>query len=180
MHRLIMRLASVLDGLAGRWLDWRMERAVAATPELARFQPRKVEWQDGRWQFEGFSPAVPLLAEECARILMQSNAPNYLEFEFLPRIDRGLRPVALTVRWLDGEMPSAKATRLAAELERITTALAQCGITGIADEFHDPADAISQMARYIHEMDTTWQAVGEPEDYADRVFEVDPLDHGPE
>ena len=168
--RLFAVVLSLLDRLAGRWLDWRMERAIAATPELARFQPRKAEWQDGRWQIEGFSPAVPLLAEECARILVQSNAPNYLEFEFLPRLDRGLRPVVLTVRWLDGEMPSAKASRLTAELGRNNTALAQCGVAGIADEFHDPADAISQMASYIREMDATWQAVGEPEDYANRVF----------
>ena len=177
--RLCAIVLSALDEGAGRWLDWRMDRAVAANPELEQFKLRKAHWENGRWQTEGFSysPAVVILAEGCAQMLTAANATNYIEFEMLPRLDRGLRPVAVTVRWLNGELPSTKAARLEAELAKINDALAQCGIAGIMDEFHHPADAISQMAGYIREMEPTWRQLGEPEDYADHadvVFEVGP------
>jgi hypothetical protein len=99
---LLTVLLSLLDRLAGWWLNWRMKRAIANQPDLARFE---------------------------------------------------------------------------AELQRINTALAHCGIVGIADEFHDAADAITQMAGYIQELERAWNQLGEPEDYADHadnVFEVTP------
>jgi len=92
-------------------------------------------------------------------------------------LDRRLRPIVITVRWLNGEMPSVRAARFEAELQRIHSALAHCGLAGITDEFHDAADAITHMADHIRTLERAWNQLGEPEDYADHadnVFEVTP------
>lgn len=176
---LLAVLLSAVDRLAGWWLDWRMTRAIASQPDLARFDLRKVEASAKGWEIEAFAPAVPILAGQCARLMAHYGAQNYIEFELLPRLDRGLRPIVMTIRWANGELPSARAARFEADLQRINAALAQCGLAGIADEFHGPADAIRQMAGYIQEMETAWHQLGEPEDHdyadhADNVFEVAP------
>lgn len=92
-------------------------------------------------------------------------------------LDRRLRLVVITIRWLNGELPSVKAARFEAELQRINTALANCGLADITDEFCDAADAITHMADHIRVLEQAWNQLGEPEDYADHadnVFEVTP------
>jgi hypothetical protein len=177
MVALLAVLLSLLDRLAGWWLNWRMTRAIAGQPDLARFDLHHVEASAGKWEIEAFAPFVPVLAEQCARLMTELGAQNYVEFELLPRLDRGLRPIVMTIRYSNGEMPSVKAARFEAELQRINTTLAHCGTVGIAGEFHDAADAITQMADHIQELERAWNQLGEPEDYADHadnVFEVTP------
>ena len=170
---LLAVLLSAVDRLAGWWLDWRMTRALAADPELSKMGFHKAAATQTGCEIEAISPAVPILADQCARLMTQAGAQNYVEFELLPRLDRGLRPVVITVRWSNGELPSVKAARFEAELSRINTALAHCGIVGIADEFHDAADAITQMADHIRALEQTWNQLGEPEDYADHDVSAD-------
>jgi hypothetical protein len=88
-------------------------------------------------------------------------------------LDRRLGLVVITIRWLNGELPSVKAAQFEAELQRINTALAHCGIVGIAGEFHDVADTITQMADHIRALEQARNQLGEPEDYADHDVSAD-------
>lgn len=111
----------LLDKLAGRWLDWRMEQMAARHPELHEFGLHRAEVEpDGRFTVTGISVTAAILADEMAAMLNRASADNYIEFDMAPRLDRGIRPVRVTVQWANGLSPAQKATRLeqrVAELE---------------------------------------------------------------
>jgi hypothetical protein len=112
-------MLQLIDRLAGWWLNWRLDREVATNPELEEFKLRRVEIEDGCLNIAATAPFVVGLADEAARLLKGYNAQNYLEFDMLPRIDRGLRPIRITVQWAEGESPAMKAARFKAELEKL-------------------------------------------------------------
>jgi len=107
---------AVLDWLAGRQIDWRLDCATGGDPELRQFNLKKIEHGRDGWEILAFAPAVAILAEQAAVLLEAKNAKNYVQFDMMPRLDRGLRPVRVTVQWANGESPAAKAARLENEL----------------------------------------------------------------
>jgi hypothetical protein len=110
----------LIDILAGRWIDWRTDRAVKhLPPEFQDFNLKKVEAGDGNWNIVALSPAVAIIADQAADLLEAHNAENYVQFHMMPRIDRGLCPILVTVAWANGEAPAKRVARLEAELARV-------------------------------------------------------------
>jgi|SRR6185503_3035452 len=113
----------LIDKLAGWWLDWRAGRA-AVSDELRQFGLKEAHATPEGITLLAVAPAVAIFADQAASLLDAHDAKNYLEFDLLPRPDRGLRPVRITVQWANGESPAVKAARLEAEL---TTLRDPCG-----------------------------------------------------
>lgn len=118
-----MNLLSTIDRLAGRWLDWRMDRAARTKPEFGEFGLKRLDATMDGWEIVATYPAVAIIADEMAGFLNAYKADNYVQFDMMPRLDRGLRPVRVTVSWARGEMPSKKAARLEGELKAAHDAL---------------------------------------------------------
>lgn len=117
-----------LDKLACWWIDWRQDQNVKTMlkeePEMAA-EIHKLSADEKGFETVMKSQAVFLLADQAAELLNTYNAKNYVEFDMMPRIDRGVRWIRVTVQWRDGESPAQKATRLEKELEKLKTQLSQ-------------------------------------------------------
>lgn len=110
----------VIDRLAGKWFDWRTDRAVARRPELQDLKLHKAEFSSGNaWDMELSGSAVTVIADQTADILKNLGAENYVQFDMLPRPDRGIRPIRVTVQWAHGLSPATKAAQLQEEVERL-------------------------------------------------------------
>lgn len=112
----------LIDKLAGWWIDWRMSQISKGDPDLENF--KKLDIKDIKINQDGFdlfavSPAIAILAEEAAGMLQANNAKNYVQFDMMPRVDRRMKPIRVTVQWKNGESPAAKAARLEEEVERL-------------------------------------------------------------
>ena len=108
-----------IDALACRWLRWRQTRAVLSDPTLASFRvlSATLHMEDGATaKILLEAPSLIVLAEEAVALLRAYNAPNYVQFDMLPRLETPPRPVRITVQWADGESPARKAARLEAAL----------------------------------------------------------------
>ena len=57
-------------------------------------------------------PGVYLLADEAATMLEANNAKNYVQFDMMPRADRHLLPIRVTVQWADGKSPAQRVLEL--------------------------------------------------------------------
>ena len=115
-------ILNLLDQLAGKWLEWRTERAIQTNPLYLEFGLQKVEVsENGMYEGTFVSPAAAILADEASKMLNAANAENYIQFDMMPRLDRGLRPIRVTVQWANGLAPAEKAARQEkriAELEK--------------------------------------------------------------
>lgn len=111
-----MNILSFVDGLAGKWLDWRM-RQKADNDEHAKLI--KVDVNERNMEILMSHPTVAYLADECAQILNESDAENYLSFDMMPRIDRKLPWIRVTIQWANGLSPAQKASKLENELEQL-------------------------------------------------------------
>jgi hypothetical protein len=131
----------IVDRLADLWLSWRAEQNVKRhAPQLAEFGIRRVETVPGGWQGTFVTPAAALIADDMARMLDASKAENYLQFDFLPRLDREGRPVRVTVQWAHGKAPGQVVAELKDEISVLRAALADDEIANkIATDCHDPA-----------------------------------------
>lgn len=118
-----------LDKLACAYLDWRTGRLVANDPELSGFSLIKAEQNRNGWEVKAFAPMVVALAEQATDLLEYHGAENYVQFDMMPRLDRGKRPIRVTVQWARGETPAAKATRLENELVLERGVSAERGVT---------------------------------------------------
>lgn len=112
---------SLFDKIACAWMDYRQGRRITqmqkTNPELAGdFGLHKLTVGGGEMEIVMIHPAIYILAEEAAAFLTDSHADNYVQFDMMPRIDRGLRPIRFTVQWANGESPATKAVRLEKEL----------------------------------------------------------------
>lgn len=114
-----------IDRLAGWWIDWRIDRALRRDQQQQEYpdQFKKVEATEDGVHLQFISPAVAVIADEAAQMLNAHNADNYVQFDMLPRFDRGLRAIRVTVQWAGGESPAAKAKRLQGELDAIRSAV---------------------------------------------------------
>lgn len=123
------RLFELLDKIAGRWLDWHADYAIHHNPEMPQMMAelglKKFEVGQGRIDATFFTPAAAILADGMAQMLNAANAENYVQFDMLPRLDRGLRPVRVTVQWASGESPAAQNARLRAEVSELKQQLAE-------------------------------------------------------
>ena len=134
-----MNLLTKLDSLAGRYLDWRTKQAYEQQqreqdePELLSFEVTKEKGAE----FTMMHPNIAILAADCASYLDEMHAENYVVMEIMPRIDRGQRPIMITIQWKDKLNPYQKNIVLEAENARLREALEK-----YADETNWVADAL--------------------------------------
>ncbi len=115
-----MSVFNWIDRLAGKWFDWRTDRRVKQNPELQEFGLHKAEANERGFYADFITPAAAILADEMATMLEEAHAENYVEFDMMPRLDRGLRPIRVTVQWAGKLSPAQKAAQLAEELAAMT------------------------------------------------------------
>jgi hypothetical protein len=111
-----------LDLLAAWWLNWRTDQAARNDPLIQELGIQKVQYDESGFHLIASFPAVTTLADEAAALLGANEAENYVQFDMMPRVDRGKRPIRVTVQWADGESPASKAARLEKELEAMKVA----------------------------------------------------------
>jgi hypothetical protein len=112
LNQLLAQLLSQLDKLAGWWLDWRTVQLIKSDPE--HVEPELVDLQVSKERGLEMVMAHPLIASlaiEAANFLGDHHASNYVQMELQPRLDRGVRPIILTIAYKDGEMPARKAAK---------------------------------------------------------------------
>ena len=102
----------LIDRFAGWWLNLRMTQYIAGKPELQDFNLKEARFDVDDFHMIASFPGVVILAEQCSQMLEANNAKNYVEFDMMPRLDRGIRPIRVTVQWINGLSPAKKATRL--------------------------------------------------------------------
>ena len=140
-------MLKTIDRLAGLWLDWRQSRAIKRDPDLCeKFDVKRVAVEDGELKGTFVTPAAAILAEGMSQMLTDAGAENYVQFDMLPRMDRGLRTVRVTVQWADGETPAGKAARLTKQIQE---ALAVAAEDGQTDGDHHKLWVIDQMVRAL-------------------------------
>ena len=99
-------MLSLIDKLAGKWLDWRTENFAKCDPELSEMHLHSIEIKNGGMEAAIISPAVAHLADMMSELLENNRAENFVSFELLPRLDRGKRPILVTVQWHNGKSPA--------------------------------------------------------------------------
>lgn len=118
-------MLKIIDRLAGLWLDWRMDQESVKNPVMKEFDLKKAEFDENGFHAIASFPGIAILADEAANMLTASSAKNYLEFDMMPRLDRGLRPIRVTVQWAEGESPAAQAEHLRQELESLKNEISE-------------------------------------------------------
>jgi len=113
-------MLELIDRLACWWIDWRMDRAASNNPAYQELGIKRMEATPGGWEATFVTPAAVLIADEMAAMLDKANAENFVQFDFVPRMDRGKRPVRVTVQWAHGMSPAQKCAMLEEKLERLT------------------------------------------------------------
>jgi hypothetical protein len=150
----MINLLEWLDKLAGRWLQWRYDWACRHMPEIKaqveQLGLKSVNTIPGGWEATFVTPAAAMIAADMAGMLDKAQAKNFIQFDFMPRLDRGMKAVRVTVEWADGESPAQKAERLEREIERVKDELAEArewnemlGLRG--DPAHEPRPAPTSM-----------------------------------
>lgn len=105
-------MLELIDRLAGWWLDWRVDRRIANDPELQKAGFKRAEVDENGFHLVLSFPGVYLLADEAAAMLEAHNAKNYVQFDMLPRADRQLEPIRVTVQWAKGKSPAQRVLEL--------------------------------------------------------------------
>ena len=128
-----------VDRLANLWLqaryEWRCRHVPEIREQIEQFGMRSINAIPGGWEAVYMTPAAAMIANEMAKMLDKAKAKNYLQFDFMPRLDRGMKAVRVTIQWADGESPAAKTARLegrlkqleSAKLPVVDTAYCECG-----------------------------------------------------
>ena len=115
-------LANLLDTLAHAWINHRYEQSAKLhAPELTELSLRRVQpTADGRgWEATFITPAAALIANEMAAVLDNARAENYVTYDFLPRLDRDMRPVRVTIQWATGKNPGTIIVELKARIAEL-------------------------------------------------------------
>lgn len=108
---------NIIDRLAIKWVDWRTDRAVRDSGYDEEFGIKRVELtSDGVFEGTFVTPAIAVMAQEAAAMLDTANAENYVQFDMLPRLDRGLKPIRVTVQWAHRLSPAQRASKMEAAL----------------------------------------------------------------
>lgn len=113
-----------IDKLASLWLDMRTRANMKQYNAENGTEFKSIKYDQGGENYSVNAimehPGVAIFAEEACSLLEKGGGKNYLEFTLMPRIDRGIRPIVITVRWHDGMTPGEKAARLDAALTDLT------------------------------------------------------------
>ena len=115
-------LAELLDTLAHAWINQRYEQSAKLhAPELTELGLRRVQpTEDGRgWQATFITPAAALIANDMAALLDEAHAENFVTFDFLPKLERQMRPVRVTVQWANGKNPGFLVAELKARIAEL-------------------------------------------------------------
>ena len=115
-------LAELLDTLAHAWINHRYEQSAKLhAPELAELGLRRVQpTEDGRgWEATFITPAAALIANAMADMLDEAQAENFVTFDFLPKLERQMRPVRVTVQWANGKNPGTLVAELKARIAEL-------------------------------------------------------------
>jgi len=110
-----------IDSLAARWLQWRTDRMIAKDP-AAQATFKKASFDETGMSATFIHENIAILANDAAAMLNAANADNYLQFDMVPRLDRGMRPIRVTVQWANGESPADQNARLRKEIEQLKEA----------------------------------------------------------
>lgn len=105
-------MLNLIDRLAGWWLDRRTARAVATSGALQRAGFKRAEFDENGFHLIASFPGVTILADQAAALLDANNAENYVQFDMLPRADRHLKPIRITVQWAKGKSPAQRVLEL--------------------------------------------------------------------
>lgn len=126
-------MLTLIDRLAGWWLDMRLDRATRVDPELTRLDIKKAAFEDDGLTVEGVSPVIALFAEEAARMLDKAKAENYLQFDMMPRLDRGMKWIRVTVAWAGGKSPAQRVIETEKENALLKARIAELTPTPLAN-----------------------------------------------
>ena len=63
-------------------------------------------------------PGIAALVSEAGAFLDKYHAENYVQFDAMPRLDRGLKPIRVTIQWANGLSPAKKNSLLVEALRK--------------------------------------------------------------
>jgi hypothetical protein len=110
----------LLDNIAKFWLRCRTKWAIDHNPE---FEQYKLDLEKVEITAQGIdiilnSPAIAIIAEQAAGLLERNNSKNYFQFDCFPHAGGNVKPVRITVQWVEGMSPAQKNAQLCAELKK--------------------------------------------------------------
>lgn len=114
------KLFDFIDSMAGKWLDWRNEKSIA---DDEHFELIAAHIDKRATEITLAHPSIAIMAQEAAMMLNESNAENYVQFDMMPRADRKLPWIRVTVQYAQGLSPAAKNAKLEAENKRLVESL---------------------------------------------------------
>ena len=97
-----------------------MDRDARNNPAFEEMGLKKMSTTPGGWEATFVTPAAVIIADEMAAMLDKANAENFVQFDFMPRLDRGKRPVRVTVQWAHGMSPAEKCAMLEERIKTLT------------------------------------------------------------
>jgi hypothetical protein len=112
-------MIGLIDRLAGWWLNWRRDWEIRHNPELREVMVHRLDLDQGQLNAVMEHPAVAYLAEEAIDLLKAVGAENYFEMDLMPRIDRGMQQIRVTIQWANKLSPVQKNIKLEAEKARL-------------------------------------------------------------
>lgn len=112
-----------LDRLAGWWLDWRTDRAARRDPRFAEFGLHKFSSDGKSLELVIATETVAILADQAATMLKENDAENFIQLDMMPRLDRMMRPVRVTVQWANGISPAEKCAKLERKCDLLSAAI---------------------------------------------------------
>lgn len=119
----------IIDALASKWLNWRRDQVLRKSPEWAEIDRElklhKLENHPGSMKAVLSHPMITVMAEEAAALLNEAHADNYVQFDLMPRLDRGKKPIRVTVQWASKLSPGSKNDLLERENKRLREACAE-------------------------------------------------------
>jgi len=114
-------LKNLIDRAAMWWINRRMDREVAELkkqPGYEQLELHKANFDENGWSVDMIHRDVATLAAGAAEMLTKQSAENYVQMVMYPKLESGIRPVEVTVRWYFGGLtPAQKNTALQKKLD---------------------------------------------------------------
>jgi hypothetical protein len=112
-----MNLFDLIDLAVNKWISWRTDREIKRSGLWQELGIKSIDVDDEATNLVLSHPVIAIVADEAAQLLHDCNAPNYVQFDMLPRVDRHLDPIRVTVQWAHGLSPSEEVKQLQEELD---------------------------------------------------------------
>ena len=99
-----------IDRLAARWLDARRTWKIDHTPSMKDWKVNihSIEMLEKSLNITYEFPGIAALVSEAGAFLDKEHAENYIQFDAMPPLDRGLKPIRVTIQWANGLSPATK------------------------------------------------------------------------